>query len=266
MRALSCFPTWYSPNLKLQMKVLSWAPDPYFEQCTKHLCQEAILLSPIPPCQNFQNWTPCFTHSLLCPVTLNNFTINSASLAWHPLYPDAKVFFKNCKSDHVTLYLTLQWFLVICRIMSKLLPIDASKAQMGLASSYISDPPILFPLHSHLPALCHHPQFLLHANPENAFPPCMPILTSLPLWILSWAPPPPLSVLILWILHTFIIPCFIIPYFYHSHCFLIICFHICLCDRFEVLGGRESVIHSSFIVIHSSFIFTCLAPSTMFVI
>lgn len=64
MRDLSFFPTWYSPNLHLQIKFLSWATDPYFQQCTEHLCWEAILLFPVPSYQNMQNCTPFSTHSL----------------------------------------------------------------------------------------------------------------------------------------------------------------------------------------------------------
>lgn len=65
------------------------------------------------------------TASMSCIlITLNNSTINLAAQARHLLYPDAKVFFKNYKLGHVALYLTLQWFLITCRITSKLLPVD----------------------------------------------------------------------------------------------------------------------------------------------
>lgn len=160
-------------------------------------------------------------------ITLNNSTIDSAGRAWHVLYPDAKIF-KNCKSDHIAILIT-------CSIV---LPMDGiqSPEESGLFLH------IRFPLRSLLPVLCPHPQFLQHANPGNAFPPYMPVETSPPLGNLCCTLPP-LSVLIPLILHTFIIPCIIL--------FVMFCFHICLCDRVEILAG-ERVCQSS------------PAPSTIF--
>lgn len=83
MRALSFFPTWEHPNLYLQTpdEISLTNPRSIFPKCTKHLWQEAILLSLTPSCQNIQNWKPCSTHSLLWPVSQLSLTIPpSASL------------------------------------------------------------------------------------------------------------------------------------------------------------------------------------------
>ena len=134
------FPTWYSPHL--QMKFLSWAPEPCFQQCTEHLCQEAIWLSPVPSCQNIQNWA-CPTHSFLClvsQISLNNSTINSASQARHLLYPDAKGVFSE-------LHIRSQCCLLNSSVIPdhlwnyvQHLPRDRVQTQSGLAPSSVSDP------------------------------------------------------------------------------------------------------------------------------
>lgn len=140
---------------------------------------------------------------------------------------------KNCRSYYIVLSLTLQWFQITCRIMSKLLPIDGVQNPEG------SGPLLHIRLH---PPPFPHPHVLLQAGPKNAVLPRLPVQT---------LPPSPL---LCWFFAFSILLLFCV-----SHCFVIICFHICLCYRFEVLEGRESVIKLSFS-------FMSLAPSTMFVI
>lgn len=201
------FPTWYSPHL--QMNFLLWAPEPCFQQCTEHLCQEAIWLSPVPSCQNIQNWAPCPTHSFLClvsQISLNNSTINSASQARHLLYPDAKGVFSE-------LHIRSQ----CCLLNSSMIPDHLWNYVQTSSERSSSKPRVVWPLppyqmltplfpSSSLPSsTVLHCHCLPHASPENASAPCLPVWTSPCLSILSWAPPPPLSVLILWIFHTFVI-------------------------------------------------------------
>lgn len=201
------FPTWYSPHL--QMKFLSWAPEPCVQQCTEHLCQEAVWLSSVPSCQNIQNWAPCFTHSFLClvsQISLNSSTINSASQARHLLYPDAKGVFSK-------LHIRSQ----CCLLNSSVIPDHLWNYVQMSSERSSSEPRVvwplppyqiltpLFPLRAFLPALCPIITASRMLVLKNAFALCLPVWTSLCLWMLSWAPPPPLSVLILWIFHTFVI-------------------------------------------------------------
>lgn len=216
------------------MKFLSWTPDLYFQQCTKHLCQEAILLSLAPSCQNIQNWNPCSPHSLLWPVSQLSLTIlPSASLPGQTSSLSGfqsllqKLQIRSCYSllnsvipDHLQNYVQTSF----SRWNSKC---------RGVWPLPIHQIPPFFPPSD--PSFKHCASILNFSN--MLIPKChsftYPVWISPPLWILSWTLLP-VSVLITYILHTFVTSCITV---------LVIIFHICLCDRFEVLGGRESVIN-----------------------
>lgn len=153
------------------MKFLSRTPDLYFQQCTKHLWQEAILLSLAPSCQNIQNWKPCSTHSLLWPVSQLSLTIPpSASLPGQTSSLSGfqsllqKLQIRSCYSllnsvipDHLKNYVQTSF----SRWNSK------CRGVWPLPIHQI--PPILSSLWSFLQTLCLHFQFFQHANPEMPF-------------------------------------------------------------------------------------------------
>lgn len=161
MRALSFFPTWY-PGFYLQMKFLSWALDLCFQQQTKHVCQEAILLSPVPSYQNIQSWTPCSTHSLLCPVS----QLPSSLPSTQPPRPDtfSTRVPKSLKSAKQIPLLSAEPFsdsLIACGIMPELLPIDRIQNPQG-SGLFLHDRPLMLSpsVFFLLPAPCPLPQFL----------------------------------------------------------------------------------------------------------
>lgn len=155
---------------RIQMKFLSWIPDLYFQQCTKHLWQEGILLSLAPSCQNIQNWKPCSTHSLLWPVSQSSLTIpppasllgQTSSLSAFQSLQKLPIrsrysLLKSVTADHLQNYVQTS----SSRWNSK------CRGVWPLPTHHI--PPILSSLLSFFQTLCLHFQFFWLANPEMPF-------------------------------------------------------------------------------------------------